>query len=197
MMSIKHPEAGSFSSAIIVSLRDELLQRLRTADEIVGLYFGAVGAIGGFAISVNNPVSERGALILLLIPLLSVPAATLIYQQQILISAIAEYLATDVAQWALKNGFELPPWEHSLALQRARHLAGGNLRVLYSIGIPGPALLAVLIASIRGIPAGIAASVNKDWPTLAACVVIATFVIAAIILTLKKASACWKLWIVE
>jgi hypothetical protein len=189
----QHPEAGTFAAGIIVNLREEILRRLRTADEIVGLYLAAAGAVGAFAL--GSPVEDaaRQALLLLLIPALAVPASTLIYQQQLVIGAIVEFLVTDIAYWARENGFDVPVWEQSPAWRKLRRESVRNLRILYVLVIPGPAILAALLAALAARDWLLTAA-QDTWPGLLRAAVLAAATVFALGVTLWRARASWRLW---
>jgi hypothetical protein len=87
------------------SLRAELVERVKLRDQILITYLGAIAALIGFALGPSAQLNAQHSAIsllsalLVLVPVLSLGAASMICHHQEIMSVFTEYIANELNQW--------------------------------------------------------------------------------------------------
>lgn len=98
------------------SARAELIARIGHRDNVLVVYLGAVGAIYGLVLGIDDRIS-----ILLVIPYLALGAALILSQHHAVIGQIGLYLAQELQPFFESEGHPGPPqWETSDSLRESR-----------------------------------------------------------------------------
>ncbi|OGB62353.1 MAG: hypothetical protein A2Y94_11420 [Caldithrix sp. RBG_13_44_9] len=120
--------------------RLEIIERLRLRDNVLVTFLGAIGAL--FGISFGTSVNKE---ILLVIPYLSLGAATIISQHQEVIGSLGQFLHNELQPFMNTINESAPQWDTSDALGRYMQQAIWLRTIGHLLLIITPALIALFL----------------------------------------------------
>jgi len=90
------------------AVRSEILQRMQLRDYVLLVFLGFTGAIFGIALGTSNKIE-----ILLSLPYLSLGAAILVSQHNMMAAILGEFLACELESVFKQQGENAPQWDNS------------------------------------------------------------------------------------